>query len=508
VKNHYDVVVAGSGLGGLVSALILAKEGYRVCVLEKNNQFGGNLQVFVRDKTIFDTGIHYIGALGEGEILHKYFKYLGIIDDLNLKQMDPDGYDIISFGDSNHEFPHAQGEDNFIEQLSKFFPEERASIQKYCDTVRAICDSFPMYNLKCEGKYNGDVLGKNAKQLIDNSTSNDMLRAVLAGSNFLYAGNDKTPFYVHALSVNSFVQSSWRCIRGGEQITRLLIKQIKKYGGEVYKRKEVLQFQTEENTVTSVVLKDETVVSGNIFVSNIEPKSTLKMVGEDRFRKSFVQRIQNLENVISVFSLYVVFKPETFKYQNHNYYHFDNSAEVWTSQKYDQETWPKSFVACMNVFDPSEVWARGMTFMTYMKYEELKQWEQTFNTVVEKDDRGQDYEDFKARKTDKFLQKIERKFPGIRNCIQSVHTSTPLSYRDYIGNNGGNLYGYVKESDNPMKTYITPKTKLTNLYLTGQSISMHGVLGVTISAVLTCSEILGKEYLVNKIRQASERKVT
>ena len=52
-ESHYDVVVIGSGLGGLVSALILAKEGKKVVVLEKNNQFGGNLQTFVRNKTIF-----------------------------------------------------------------------------------------------------------------------------------------------------------------------------------------------------------------------------------------------------------------------------------------------------------------------------------------------------------------------------------------------------------------------------------------------------------------------
>ena len=76
MKEHYDIVIVGSGLGGLVSALIMAKEGYSVCVLEKNNQFGGNLQTFVRDKTIFDTGVHYIGGLSEGQNLNQYFKYL------------------------------------------------------------------------------------------------------------------------------------------------------------------------------------------------------------------------------------------------------------------------------------------------------------------------------------------------------------------------------------------------------------------------------------------------
>jgi all-trans-retinol 13,14-reductase len=66
------------------------------------------------------------------------------------------------------------------------------------------------------------------------------------------------------------------------------------------------------------------------------------------------------------------------------------------------------------------------------------------------------------------------------------------------------MYGYVKDSNNPMKTFIAPKTKMNNLYLTGQSINMHGVLGVTIGAVVTCSEILGKDYLVSKINASSE----
>lgn len=505
MKEQYDVVIVGSGLGGLVAAIILAKEGYSVCVLEKNNQFGGNLQTFVRDKTIFDTGIHYIGGLGEGENLYKYFKYLGIMDELKLKKMDEDGFDIISFEDTNEEFPHAQGYENFINQLVRYFPDEREAIENYCERVQTICNSFPLYNLQWEGKYDNEILSLNAKQCIDEVTENEKLKQVLAGSNFLYAGiEDKSPFYVHALSVNSYIQSSWRCINGGSQITKQLIKQLKKFGGEIYKYKEVISFETIENRVSSVKMKDGSQVAGNIFISNIEPKTTLRMVGENKFRKSFFSRVNSLEGVISAFSLYIVFKPETFPYINHNYYHFKNAADVWKAHDYNETTWPKAYMASMNVSGKDEQWADGMTFITYMHFDDLKPWENTFNTTAEKNDRGETYDEFKIRKADKFLNEIEIKFPGIRNCIKSVHTSTPLSYRDYIGGSNGNMYGYVKDSNDPMKSFIAPKTKLDNLYLTGQSINMHGVLGVTIGAVVTCSEIVGKEYLVNKINQSSQ----
>lgn len=501
MDKKYDIVIIGSGLGGLVSAVIMAKEGKSVCVLEKNNQYGGNLQTFVRDKTIFDTGIHYIGGLDKGQNLNRYFSYLGIMDQLRLKKMDENGYDFITFDDDKNEYPHAQGYDNFVKQLKVFFPDEEATLQKYCDKIQYTCDSFPLYNLRSGNGYQEEILTINAKNFFDELTENEKLKSVLAGSNFLYAGiADKTPFYVHALSVNSYIQSSWRCINGGSQITKQLIKQIRKYGGDVFKHSEVIDFGFENNKLSSAKIKNGKEYFGDVFISNIEPKTTLKMIGEDKLRKSYFKRIQELDVLIAPFSIYVVFKPESFPYINHNYYHFKDSNRIWEADKYTEESWPESYMASMNVSEENQQWAESLTGITYMRFDEVKQWETTHNTVAEKEERGEEYETFKKRKTEVFLDELEKKFPNIREHIKSVHASTPLSYRDYIGGHNGNLYGYVKDSSNPMKTFISPKTKIENLFLTGQSINMHGVLGVTIGAVVTCSEILGKDYLIKKIR--------
>ncbi|WP_149303872.1 phytoene desaturase family protein [Pareuzebyella sediminis] len=502
MKEKYDVVVIGSGMGGLVAAIILAREGKSVCVLEKNNQYGGNLQTFVRERTIFDTGVHYLGGLNEGQNLYRYFDYLDILDGLHLKKLDENGFDIITFDNDSDEYPHAQGYDNFHETLSKKFPEERLAIKAYCDKIKETCARFPLYNLQLGKPYHNDteLFKLPAKALIDSFTSNEKLRAVLAGSNLLYAGEaDRTPFYVHALSVNSYIQSAYRCADGGSQITKMLLRKLKESGGEAYKHQEVTGFEVDNKTVVSVETSTGAIVKGDLFISNIEPKVTLKLLGTEHLRKSYVNRIEDIESTISAFSIHFVLKPKTFKYLNRNYYHFKNYKAVWNGHEYTQKTWPESYMVSMGARKDQGEWGDQMTAITYMRYEEVEPWAGTFNTVTHKNNRGETYEEFKRAKTETFLNELEKKFPNIRACIQSVHTSTPLSYRDYINCNKGAMYGYVKDVNNPLKSFISPRTKIKNLFFTGQSLNMHGILGVTISSIVTCSEILGGEYLLNKI---------
>src|SRR5690554_5384543 len=506
MKEQYDVVIVGSGLGGLVSALIMAKEGYSVCVLEKNNQFGGNLQTFVRDKTIFDTGVHYISGLSEGQNLYRYFNYLGIMDDLKLKKLDEDGFDIITFGGDPTEYRYAQGYGRFENSLIAQFPGEGKAIRTYAEKLRDTCSKFPLYNLrKGAPSYDNDTVFKlNARAYINSLTNNPKLQAVLAGTNFLYAGDgERSPFYVHALSVNSYIESAYRCINGGSQITKILIRQIKKYGGETYKHREVVRFDQKNGEITSVSMKDGKEIKGKIFISNIEPKLTLKMVGEENFRKSYTNRINKIESIIAAFSIYIVLKPGTFKYHNRNYYHFKDEDRVWDAQNYTEQSWPEGYMVSMGVKKNEDGWGDSLIAMTYMKFDEVRFWQDTFNTVAHKNDRGQTYEEFKEYKTEVFITELEKKFPGLRDCIQSVYASTPLSYRDYIGSHNGSMYGYVKDVNKPLHSFVSPRTKIDNLFFTGQSLNMHGILGVTIGAIITCSELLGKDYLLERILEVN-----
>lgn len=497
--EDYDVLIIGSGLGGLQCGYILSREGYKVCILEKHHQPGGCLQNFVRDGCVFDTGIHYIGGLEEGQVLNQFFRYFGLMDKLKLRRMNPDAFDIISFEKYGKEYPYAFGHDNFVDVLSQHFPDERKTLENYSLKMKELCNHFPLYNLS-DVKMDiseSQFYMENAVEYINSITTNPILRNVLAGTNPLYAGlAEKTPLYVHALVNNSFIESSWRIVDGSSQITDILVESIEAAGGKIIKNCEAVKmdFVKEKNAVVHAA--DGRKFVARYVISDIHPVKTLEMINEGHIRKAYRDRINSLENTTSNFSLYVVFKKDSFEYLPHNLYHYryDN---VWTAPDYKPETWPENFLLITPAVSRSEKYTDGAIIMSYMKFDEVKKWE---NTRVGR--RGSDYLEFKQQKTEQLLSMVESKVPGFRSCIKSCTSSSPLTYRDYTGTIDGSLYGIMKDSTDPLKTLISPKTKIPNLLLTGQNIILHGVLGVTIGAVTTCSEITGLSYLVDKINKA------
>jgi len=512
-NTRFDVVIIGSGMGGLCCGYILSKEGYKVCILEKNRQLGGSLQIFSRDKVIFDTGIHYIGGLEDGQNLNSYFKYLGLMDKIKIKRMDMNGFDHITFKGDPVVYKHAQGYDNFMRVLGEQFPGEKENIKKYCDKIREICAFFPLYRLGDDTKdlISASFLSVDTKAYLESVTSNSKLQNVLAGTNPLYAGEaDKTPLYVHALVVNTYIESSWKCIGGGGQIAKHLSSSIKKLGGEIYNYSEAAKFNFEGSHVKDVELTNGKKIEGKYFISNFDLAKTLEMVEPGHMRQAYRTRINGLKNSISSFILYVVLKKNTMEYFNNNIYHYHNE-NVWDgiNPKFDENSsvvWPHSFAVFPQASSENVVFADSLIIMAYMNYDEVKKWENSKNIIPNNEEnRGDEYANFKKEKSEKLIEAVEARLPGLKNKIKSFYSSTPLTYRDYIGSRDGTLYGIEKDYHDPLKTFITPKTKVPNLFLTGQNLNLHGMLGVTVSSIVTCSEILGSQKeLIRKIKKYAD----
>jgi len=502
--EKFDVVIIGSGMGGLLCADILSKEGFKVCVLEKNQQIGGSLQTYVRDRVIFDSGVHYLGGLEKGQNLYQIFKYLGIMDKLKLQRQDIDVFDKILIEGDNTEYEYAQGYENFINKLLVHFPGEEKALRNYCDKIKEVCSKFSLYNLRSADDLNekSSVLEIDTKAFIDSLTANEKLRCVLGANNALYAGQaDKTPLYVHALILNSYIESSWKCIDGGSQIAKLISKNIKANGGKIIRNCEVKKIVEVDGIASHVELENGDKIAATYFISNMHPVKTLEITDSPIIKNAYRNRLKALENSTSAFTLNVVFKKDTFKYFKHNYY-CCHQEQVWTTADHTEENWPLGYAIFCGATSKSDEYADGMSILSYMRYEEVEQWKDTFNTISNENDRGETYNEFKKRKAEVLLDAVERKFPGLRQSIKTYYVATPLSYRDYIGNDDGSLYGIVKDYKHTLKTFISPRTKLPNLYLTGQNLNLHGILGASMSGIVTCCALLGNDNIVTKIRNA------
>ncbi len=503
----YDFVIIGSGIGGLISAVLLAMEGKSVMVLEKNHQIGGSLQVFSRDKRVFDTGVHYIGSLDEGENLYQIFKYVGILDDLNMYRMGDDCYDLIRLADGSS-FKHGQGYEQFKKGLYTDFPDEKEAIDQFCDKLQEYCSYFPLYNLEMydPAKKNyidsPDLLTLSGWDFVTSITSNKKMQSVLLGNGHLYAGDYKrTPFFVVALIMNSYLKGSYRMVDGGSQIAKALQKRLRQLGGEVLKHQEVIGAVSDEQGIVAVSTKVGDIFHGKNFISNVHPRQTVKMFGEERFRPAYMKRLENLKDTVSSFMLYLSLEEDRFPFLNHNVYAYAND-NVWDSVEYNSETWPQAMFICTPPSKNQNDFATSLSVMCYMDFSEVKRWESSFNTVSISDGRDETYHAFKKRKEEQVICKLEEIYPDIRSAIKGVYSSTPLTYRDYIGTENGSLYGIEKDVNTIMISKMHAKTKLPNVYQTGQNLVFHGILGASIGALVTCFHFLDEKELIERIKSA------
>jgi all-trans-retinol 13,14-reductase len=493
----FDVVVIGGGLGGLLCANILSQEGLSVCLVEKNHKLGGSLQTFGRKGCIFNTGLNYTESLDDGQILNQYFRYFGLMDKVKFSRLDAGGFEIIHFNDGQYRF--AMGHSNFVEALAEEFPGEKAGLQSYTKKISEVCSAIPLYSLREEqisliGNYD---LSTGAMDYINSVISNARLRNVIAGNNLLYAGHEiKTPLFIHALINNSFIESAWRVLDGSHQLVNQLVMNFRSHGGQILAGSKVTRLPGEKLTIRGAELENGDYIEGKYFIAGIHPGQVLDMVDRGMIRSAYNNRIRGLADTMGMFTLYLVFKKNAFPYMNHNFYHY-NQNNVWVASDYRVEEWPQNYLFMNTAVSRSPEFAESGSVITYMDYAELAKWEHTFTG-----DRGDDYNEFKQAKAEKLLDAVERQFPSIRSKIEAWYTSTPLTWRDYTGTRAGSAYGILKDHNRPLESIIMPRTKINNLFLTGQNTNVHGILGVTISSIVTCAELIDIQYLVRKIRNA------
>lgn len=495
--SKYDIIIIGSGLGGLECGAILSKEGFNVCVLEKNELFGGCFQTYKRKGRLLDTGIHYIGSLDEGQVMNQYFRYFGIMDKLAVKRMDEASFDRVFY--KNKIYDHAMGHERFIETLCQSFPHERENMIRYVDKIKAVGDLISIDHLKkgVISEEGMDYFATSAAELIQNTIKNTDLQNILAATSLLYGGiKDKSTFYQHAMITNSYIEGAYRFVDGSMQVSRELINVIRTHGGTVLNKKEVTRIIVKDELVQGVEVNSVEIIEGKQVISNMHPLLTLSLLDKNHsIKPAFASRIKSLENSYGVFTVNLIMKKESCPYLNRNIY-VHQFEDVWYDKLKHAGLTPSCMIS-MQASSQNSAYTDVVSILTPMYMEELTTWK---NTISEQ--RGEDYLHFKAEKTEQVLRLARYCGIDFANSIESIHTTTPLSYRDYTGTIDGSAYGIIKNYHYPQVSFVSTRTKLKNLFLTGQNLNVHGALGVTLTAMLTCSEFIGQEYLAKKVGNA------
>lgn len=497
--KRYDVIVIGGGLGGLTTGVMLSREGLNVCVLEQHHTIGGCLQSFMRHGCSLDTGMHYVGSMSEGQIMHQYFKYLGIVDKLCVRKLDEEGFDHFHFSDGTA-YCHAMGYDRFAERLYEAFPTERHNIDSMCGAIKQVGSLISPQILR-EGRISDggiEYLSMSAHDCIAKHVKDEKLRLVFAGNAGLYAGDRlTTSMYEYGMITHSNIEGAYAFVDGSQQIADLLVEQIKCNGGDVVLNAKVEKIHLEGNHAEYVELTSGERYGAKWIISSLHPTQTFSMLENNSvYKRAFFTRMNSLANTYGLFTTYLLLKPNMVKYMGRNHYLFNNS-DVWSIEGDYKGFNIPSTLLCVQPNSKSE-YAQVVSLLTPMSLKTCDKW--SANSSVGR--RGEEYNEFKAQFSEAVIDFVSQFYPELRSCVDRVYTASPLTYRDYTATPHGCAYGVVKDCRNPLITLFPARTRISNLLITGQSLNMHGCIGTTVSSAVTCSEIVGMEYLAKKIGNA------
>src|SRR5690606_24348831 len=310
----------------------------------------------------------------------------------------------------------------------------------------------------------------------------------------------KTPFYVHALVSKSYIDSAYKCEGGSSRIAKSLWRRRQELGAAVIRREEVVCLHQDKGRIVAAETVSGRYFYGNHFISNVHPRQTMQWLDSDLIKPIYRRRLEKIENSIAAFMVNVVLKPGKVAYKNHNIY-WNRSEDSLAALNYGKGEWPANYALYYSRDPQQPEFAESVALLTYMHSEETAIWKDSENRTAAAAERTSDYDHYKQTKAHRLLQQVAQHFPEIQQHLHSYNVATPLTFRDYMGTHDGSMYGLMNDVQQPEYTRVPIQTKVPNLLLTGQNVGLHGVLGVSITAVATAGYLLGLEHLVKKINQ-------
>ncbi|GMH86537.1 hypothetical protein TrVE_jg4677 [Triparma verrucosa] len=501
VPEDIDVVIVGSGIGGLYCAALLSKAGKRCLVLEQHYVAGGCTHCFEDKGWEFDTGVHYVGRV------EKYGYLLDLVSEgpkVTFEKMGgEDGtYDEIKIGDAPaHGF--RAGKENFINDLVAKFPREKEAIEKYIEMVIKCNKSADLHffgklfhpimekiiDVTLGGKFQS-LASRTVQDVMDELFEDEMLKAILMGQFGDYGMPPSTAsFFIHAGIVSHYLDGGFYPEGGPQKIAEAIIPTIEKTGGRVLVNADVLKINVENNSTTGVTLKNGTVIKCSTVISAAGAEATSKLVGD-------FTTPPDLRDGISHVYLFLGLKgsAEDLDLTPSNLWALpsvnvgSDIADYYNDpDSYLSEGKMLMFIGFPSSKDPTQrdLGKSTCVVISEAKTEWFKKWDGT-----DHGQRGDGYKEMKKKFGDAMLKGLLKHYPQLEGKVEYMETATPLTNMYYLRREAS--YGLQHPPERyTIKSGIRPQSDVKGLWITGQDVTTNGFAGALMGGVLTAHGVLG-----------------
>ncbi len=499
-----DILIVGSGMSALTSAILLLRKGFSVRILEAHYKAGGYMHSFKKMGHTFDSGAHYVGALAPHEPFWALLNYLEVYDEELFTPLDEEAFDQFYFKNQTvNEIQFGKGYNRVIDHFSWKFPDETNGIKSFFETIKNTARNFPTYHFLVD--YDQKKLLHSLEtslqtEALKHTKNKELLNALYAYCGLHGVMPADVSFGLHSIIVDSLIRSGGYGFKGsGDALVNKLVKKIESLGGEIFLKQKVTQMTIENGKVNEVITQRGSNFKADRYIFSGHPVDILDLVGLENFRKLYSKRILNTPDSIGIMGIYGVATPKTFTNLKRNHYQI-NSPLPHTfdpNQKYNIEEDPMiSFLT----FPNREAQPESEEIPFSIHAPQLYSWVSNWNEKKTYS-KNPDYLDFKDKMTQSIFRFLDSCNLKIQDKTLRFESSTTLTNKRFNLSPNGSAYGIYHSMNYTGARALSGRTHIENLYLTGQNTLFPGIMAASIAGIRTTGFILGIKEIISGIRK-------